>query len=225
MARRLTQDVKISDVKLIQELYPREGHNWQTAYIYSEEIKSGSQFPIITLAQLDNELVLVDGKHRIEAYKLLKRDTIKAEIFIGWSRNQIFEESIRRNITHGQKLSPFDKRKIALRLKIMNYNPNEISQLIQVPLDKLSTFIGQSLVNSLTGDKIVETIVKREFQHLAGKTFNQEEINNIESSQSQLHGDSVLVMLHTLINLAEQKLINLDNPNIVKALVQLKSLI
>jgi hypothetical protein len=72
----LTQ-IAIPDVVWDPKIYPRA--KWSTATIerYAEAIEAGDQFPPIVLEQGTNRLL--DGKHRLEAYKRTEAGAISAE--------------------------------------------------------------------------------------------------------------------------------------------------
>lgn len=225
MERRIVADIPIEEIVFDESLYPRVKYNWQTGYDYAISMKAGAKFPLVTLAVLNDKKVIVDGKHRIEANKILKMKTIKAEVFVGWNKQKIFEEAIKRNITHGRALSPYEKRVIALKLREMNYKPSDISQLIQVSMDKLENFVAQRLVNSITGETIKEVIIKGEIKHLAGRNYSPEETVGIKQSQASMYSNSQLSLINDLISLIENDLINLENEKITTSLKRLAELL
>ena len=215
--KRLTSTVNIKDIALDVELYPRACYDWQTGYDYSQSMANGVKFPRVVLAKVGDKFVIIDGKHRIEAVKILKQKTIDADILIGMSREQMFIEAVKLNISHGRKLSPYDKRNIALKLRAMKYNLSDISEIIQVPIGKLNNFIAQRLTNSITG----ETIVKSELKHLAGQDISEDtkvyQMSMISSSQENL--------LKEVIRLFETKLIDKKDKTIKILIKKLKELL
>ena len=222
MEKKIIKQVEIKDIKLDEELYPRSGYDWKVAYDYSQSLLTGAEFPKIILAIYDGKLILVDGKHRIEAYKMVKRKTIKAEVHTGWSKNKIFEQAIKTNIAHGRTLSPFDKRKIALRLRQLKYPEEMIGNLIQVPIGKLNNFIGGRLVNSITGESM---IIKSEIQHIAGEIYEAKSIEEIEQAQKKFYSCNQLRLIEELISLTENKLLDRENKKIKPLLIKLKGLL
>lgn len=221
MARKINKRVEIQNVHFSEDLYPRVQYSWQTAYDYSQSMKTGAKFPPIVLALYKNKLFLVDGKHRLEAMKLLKKELIEAEVYTGWSMRKIFEEAITRNIAHGRVLSPFEKRRIALKLREMKYNPKSICKLIQIPAQKLDEFVGQRLVNAITG----ETIVKSPLKHLAGSSVSREQKTFIEESSKEIYSKSQISMLDEIIELLENGLMDLTDDKVVERLETIKTLL
>jgi ParB-like chromosome segregation protein Spo0J len=60
------KDVRLSDVKVDQGIYPRESTDWDRVEIYAEAMGNGDVFPPILVAS-DPENLLVDGNHRYNA--------------------------------------------------------------------------------------------------------------------------------------------------------------
>jgi hypothetical protein len=207
MERKVNKTINLDEVFFDEELYPRSSVYWQVSFAYSEEMKAGAKFPPIVLALYKKKLYLVDGKHRIDAHTLLKKKTIEAEIYTGWNKNKIFEEAIKRNITHGRVLSPFEKRKLVLKLRGMKYGDQAISDLIQVPLERLENFIAQRLINTLTGAEIVKT----EISHVVDKGFSGEDISNI---QKEMYSKSQVSLLKEVVTLLENNLLDLENKEV-----------
>lgn len=217
MERKIKQEVEISEVIFDEEVYPRSSFQWQTSYDYAQSMLTGAKFPPITLAVIGRLKVLVDGKHRLEALKQLKETKVDAEIFTGWSKKKVFEEAVKRNISHGRVLSPFEKRRIALKFREMDYTDSKICEIIQVPQDKLENFVAQRLINAITG----EEILKSEIKHLAGTSTEED----IEKTQETLRGKSQLILLREIVHLLENNLMDTENKNVAKLLLRLKELL
>ncbi len=65
------------------------------------------------------DLVVVDGCHRVEAARRLGRQRVAAFRFLG-SPEEAFIEAIRRNVSHGLPLSVADRRRAARRVLVRN---------------------------------------------------------------------------------------------------------
>ena len=237
MARTIKSKVKVSEIIFDEELYPRESYNWQTGYDYSQSMLAGAKFPPITLALYRGKKYLVDGKHRLEAIKLLKKDTINAVTHTGWSKEKIYKEAVKLNITHGRGLSPYEKRKIALKLMEMKCKNSEISKLIQVPENKLTSFVGERLVNSITGEEIDEesgskiakeigrAILKSGVKHFAGNTLGSGDFQEIQSTQKDFYMSSQMSLLNQLVELLEKDLLNRKDKRIMDLIRRIKKLL
>lgn len=66
-----------------------------------------------------DDLVVVDGCHRVEAARRLGRQTIVGIRFLG-SPEEAYIEAIRRNVSHGLPLSVADRRRAARRVLMRN---------------------------------------------------------------------------------------------------------
>ncbi len=222
MGRKITKTIPLAQVYYSEDVYPRTQPSWQTAYIYSQNMLSGSKFPPIVLALYKGKNYLVDGKHRFDAHRILKKKVIKAEIYTGWDKRKIYEEAVRRNVAHGQVLSPYEKRKIILKLRTMKYSNRDISKLVHVPLDKLHHFVGQRLVSSTTGETIVDTIVKSALKHKAGGQYSQHEVETMENMQGQISSKSQVYLLNQVEELLRNNLIDWDNKLVYESLMLIK---
>ena len=213
--------IDVEDVKFDEEIYPRVQMSWQTAYDYSESMKTGAKFPPIVVALFKKQLFVIDGYHRLTAYKTVKVKTIDAEVLIGLNKKQMFEEAIRRNISHGRVLSPYEKRRIALKLRQMKYPLSAVSELIQVPLDKLESFVGQRLISSTTG----KTIVKSGLKHLAGMSVSDDNMFRIGETEKGMFSRNQVGLIEQLISLITNGLIDRENEDVDSKLRELKKLI
>lgn len=222
MERTIKASVPIAEIYFEEDLYPRSVTDWQTIYIYSQSIKSGSNFPPITLAILNGKKTLVDGKHRLEACKRLKKTEIDAEVFTGWDRRRIFEESVKRNIAHGRNLSTYDKRRIILKLRALKFKDQEISSLVNIPQDKLQHFVGQSLVSATTGKIIFETILKAPLRHKSGGQYSTTQVQDMELAQTGMSSRSQIYILKDFKSLLENDLIDTADKTIMELLLSIK---
>jgi len=220
--RKLNSKLLIKDIVLDEEIYPRNQYFWQVAYDYSESMKTGVKFPKIAVAKVGNAFILVDGKHRLEAYKILKQKSIAVEVLIGLNKKQIFEEAVKRNIAHGKTLSVQEKLSVALKFRDMNYTLDKVSKLIQIPVGKLKDLLSRRLFNSITGEEIV---LKRPFEDISRSASNDMAKEDIEMAQKEFFGRKQEAVISELIVLIETKAINLKNKKVFAKLRKLKSLL
>ncbi len=237
MGRKIKSKVKIEEVFFDGDLYPRSSYNWQTGYDYAESMKVGAKFPPIILALFKGKKYLVDGKHRIEACKLNKIKEIEAIVYTGWNKDRIFIEAVKANITHGRGLSPYEKRRIALKLLEMKQTKGDVSKIVQIPLDKLENFVGQRLIDTISGEdinsdelensarQIGKAILKSGISHLAGKTLSIEDLKGIESSQRSFYAKSQESLLSELIKILEDDLLDKEDNKVMELVKKLKILL
>ena len=137
----------------------------------------------------------------------------------------MFEESVTRNIAHGKSLSPFEKRRIALKLKQMKYPSHKIGKLLNIPEKVLERFVAQRLINSITGEVISESIIKSAIKHSAGETYSDEDFEKIQSNQKGFYSGNQIAMLDELIEMFENELIDLNNKEVVIRIEKLSELL
>lgn len=214
--------VTAKDIVIDEELYPRNGLWWQQAYDYSEAMKTGAQFPPIVVAKSRKALILVDGRHRLEALKILygrkkfAKLQVKCEVLMFLDKSKIYEEAIRRNVTHGLRFSIQERLKIAEKLKVMNYTTEKISKIIQVPLQKLKQLQTARVIHAISGEPIV---LKKTVEHLSKK---ERVPKDIEFIQEDMKGQSQLELIRELVVLIKTKTLDLKNKKIKLALKALK---
>lgn len=214
-------NILIKDVHFDEELYPRSGYNWQTGYDYSQSMNTGAIFPRIILALLNKKYYLVDGKHRLEATKILHRKSINALVYTGWNKRKIFEQAIQCNISHGRVLSPYEKRMIALKLRKMKYGNANISKMLQIPTGKLEKFVANRIINTITGEEIVKSGLK----NLAGQQMTELRMEQINNSQKPMYISSQLSLLEQLTEILEKGMLDTGNEDVMRLIEDLKSLL
>lgn len=218
--KTINTKLNVKQIVFDTTLYPRNQHSWQVAYDYSESMKTGAVFPRICVAKLNNSFVLIDGKHRLEAYKKLKIEEVECEVLVGLNKEQMYIEAVKRNMSHGKQFSVQEKLGVALRLKDMKYPASEISKIVQIIPSKLTNLIGRKMTNTITGQEI---ILKSEFENLAdgSKPVPQD----IEYIQQSFTGQNPGKLIEELIVLVEGGIIDLNNQKLKGKLNKLKTLL
>ncbi len=210
--------LKLKEIVIDKMVYPRQKWNWKTVYDYQESMRAGAIFPLITVALFNRKYYLLDGRHRLEALKNLKEKYTQAEVLKNLSKKEIYIEAVKRNIGHGMQFSVIDKVKISLRLEKLEYSKEDISKLIQIPIDKLDMFTADRVTNTISGEIIY---LKAPVKHLVGRAV----IENFDNVQDKFIGASQLVILDELINLLENNLMDLENDEVFIRLKRIKVLL
>lgn len=129
----MSEEVRIDDIKVDFDLYPRSGGDNE---IISQYRNSINQLPPIELQK--EELILIDGFHRLQAHIMEGKKTIQAE-FNDIPKEDVLRTAILRNNTHGYQLKSEDKRQLAERLwkeiDTKNSKAKEIAELLAVHPD------------------------------------------------------------------------------------------
>ena len=136
-----TQKIDVTKVILNKDLYPRHNLNWAVKCRYYNALQAGAKFPPICVAKLGKELVLVDGLHRLTAFKENKIAKISCEVLEGLTEKEIYIEAVKRNVSQGQPFSTYDTTKVILDLQKWNVSLETISELISIPVDKVIPFV------------------------------------------------------------------------------------
>jgi hypothetical protein len=211
--------LRIDEVVFDEGLYPRMQANWFTINKYAKAMKAGATFPPIAVARYNNKYILIDGKHRLEAYKTNKETHLQAEIYEDLDEKQIYIMSVRTNATHGQPLSTADVATVIVRLQSMKVSQGEISQLTGIQAKDLQQFIGKRITHTISGK---EVILKKSLQHLSGDGLVADNIGEV---QREYTGIGQTQLLDTIISLLENKIIDSENPQVVQKLVRVYELI
>ena len=159
MKKTVNKIVKVDEIKLDKRLYPRDNTDYYTVSRYAEALKTGADFPPITVAEFEGKKIIIDGMHRLKAHAEAKKPCIQAKVLIGYSLKELYKESVIANIGHGRPFSHEEVKKIAATLKDMSYTLNEITQIVHVPLDKISRFTTTSL-RRVGENKLLERFMK-----------------------------------------------------------------
>ncbi len=186
--------MKISEVKIDDKLYPRTHVDFITGARYYNALKSGANFPPITVAKRDGKFILIDGAHRLKAHEQCGETHIQAQVFEGLSDKQIYIEAIKANVTHGRQFGTNEITQIAITLQDWNMSLDEISTIIRIPADKISPFVAKRMTRiSETGH---EFALKKPLQVLAQAEVSEKD--NIEETQQKLSGVAQIRIVDTL---------------------------
>ena len=82
---------------------------------YADEMAAGAVFPLVEVYYDGSIYWLAEGYHRVEAARLLERETIDAEVLDGGERDAILH-GIGSNASHGLRRTQADKRRAVERL-------------------------------------------------------------------------------------------------------------
>ena len=212
--------LKISDLTIDSELYPRIKSGWLTAYQYAQAMKANSVFPPITVGIYRKKKYVVDGVHRIEAKKMLKEEYIDAIVKTYESEREMFVDAVKLNSAHGRQLSVQEKVRIIYKLKKMRFKLQEISELIKVPIDKIGLlqqriitgpkgepiYLKSVLANMDTGDGTLQTVDQTSFNVASVTALLTQMIELLESGAYSIEQPQIKEMSVRLFQLLQQKL-------------------
>ena len=104
------QLLKIAKLHITNELQARQCLNKDVINDYAEALESGCMLPPVEIVDTTSALVLVDGFHRLHAYKQLGRNEIPAVVTKGTNLDAL-KAAISANAHHGLQRSRQDKAK------------------------------------------------------------------------------------------------------------------
>jgi len=217
-----TKVLDIKQVLLDKEAYPRSNPDWITISRYANAMSSGATFPPITVGFLDGKYYLIDGKHRIEASKILKQQHISAEVLGVKDKKEIYLEAVKRNIAHGKQFYTQEVTNIIITLGNFGLDNDIISGIVRIPADKLSAFVAKRAVYILDNKgKTEQTALRKTFQHLAGTTQTPDYVNHQDNviASGQIH------LVNSVISLIENNWLDENDPQLINRIEQLSKVL
>lgn len=201
------------------ELYPRKSVWWLTIYKYSEEMKSGSDFPPIDVGDYNGKNIVVDGWHRCRALIKNGEEYVKANIKRYDDLKSIFIDAVKLNSEHGRQLSSTDKVKIIAKLEDFQLSQVEISELVKVSMDKIERF-NSRIIRGPRGVIHLKSIVARQVEK---GIITQEEAAKLD--QHVFKAYNIPELLVQLIELIENKAFPWNIESVRELATQLHGLI
>ena len=233
----MLKTIEVDKITLDYSLYPRRPQlanwdgkvapygSWVTVHDYFKRMEAGTKFPPLVVAPLNGKMVLIDGWHRLQAYKRMKKGMVKAEV-IHVEKSKMFLEAVKRNAMHGRQFTSMEKRNIVVRLKKQQIPVSEISLIIGIPLSDMSRFMATggefssplqiptkpALRHYAKQHKEVPPEVVEISAHLGGSTQTHildELIQLMKVDALDLESTQVYIKMEEMVPLAESKLAEL----------------
>ena len=217
--RKEMKVLKIDEIRVDEKIYPRDGTNWLTIYKYTEAMKTGAQFPPITVASNKKHYILVDGRHRLEAYKKIGQKHVQTDVLKGLSEKEIFIEAVKRNMIHGLPLSAAETTRVILKLQNLRMTPIQISEIVGITVDKIEPFVIKRVTQIPTGETV---ILKAPLRHLSYEGVSNRKISY---DQEDFGGMSQYSLLREINTIIENKWLNLRNDKVAEEVVRLYKLL
>jgi len=195
--------IPINKVKIEAETYPRVSTDWITCARYYNALKAGAKFPAIVVAEVNEEYFLIDGAHRLKAFKGNKETHIQAEIVKNLDKKQIYLEAVKYNIQHGRQFSTQEVTKICITLEKWNMSQDQISEIVRIPSDKITAFVAKRMTRITETQE--EIALKAPLRNLS--EFDLETMPN----QNRITGTSQIQMLDALLKMIKNGWIDRKN--------------
>jgi ParB-like nuclease domain len=143
--------MRLATAKIVIDdaLYPRNQADWMTVYRYQEAMEAGASFPPPVVGVRKKAYILLDGRHRLLAYRRRKTEIIQV-IVSRVPPEEFFLESVRLNAANGRPLSTQERIAAAARLRHQGYGVPQISQALFMPVDTLERLMVERLIDKPT---------------------------------------------------------------------------
>lgn len=214
-----TRIMKIKDIKIKKEVYPRHTEEWIRTIRYAEAIEAGAKLPPIDIVKYQGVYVLIDGFHRIQAHKRIQEKFISANIHKDLTEKEIFIMALKLNLKHGIPLTTYDRANAIIKLRKYGISNIKISEIFEVKVERLKQFAAKKIAYTTSGEEIaLKGSVSAEY---AGRTITK----NLSDAQLKLLGDSPHSLIKTLITLLEHDSLDTTNAHLMGQLKKLRKLI
>lgn len=204
------------DSILIDELlYPRNELSWRDVQRYISALQLGVEFPPIIVGKREGRYVVIDGRHRYEAFRRAKKEKIPA-LVSKLPESQWFAEAVRLNVVHGHSLSYQEKIRAAMILQRQKLNVEEIAKIVAVQSEQLQKVIAER-GHWVHPDDVRPVVVKAAIAAKAaknGRKWLEKEAANIEEKQGILSGAKIEPLIEELVLLLDSDLVDDSEENI-----------
>lgn len=219
-----TRLLKIEDIEIMGDLYPRNTVNWRIVYKYQMAMKAGAKFPPIEVGYLNKKPILVDGLHRITARKHNKEQYIESKIIEIKNDADVLKKAIEINTRHGLALTQEEMVKAVLTLRDLKYSNEEISHIISVPLEKLETYVNDRLM--LASDTNSKLVLKKPLKRFSEMSVDDKTLKKMEHDQERMAtGQTQEKMIDDFLLMLENNYFDMDNEKVKKKLFQIYDLL
>ncbi len=170
-----TKEIPVEYIEIDEKVVSiRNSQSEEAIGRYMEKYESGTSKPI-SVKEIDRQhYILIDGHHRIQAVKRLKKRKIEAEI-IDISYKDLYSKAVEQNVEHGVSLTKEEEKRIFINLIEQGETQVKIGKIFHISQGAISQRINNDkelklLVSNKSGISTINEI-------LAGK--NQKEISGI----------------------------------------------
>lgn len=166
-----TTSVKIGELIVDENIYPRHKISEHNVRQLKEAFKSGASLPAILVDGKTKKIV--DGWHRVEAAKALGHTEIEAEIRNYDSMREMLMDAVQSNAIHGYRLTIWDQVRSIIKLQEFGASREQILKVLSITPDKMEK-LEERIVEGPAGEK---EAAKGSTSHIKKMTIEQEEYN------------------------------------------------
>lgn len=213
----MSKRVKLSKLVLDYNFYPRQHLNSYHVNEIMEALKAGAYVPPITADK--SSLTVVDGWHRIEAFRRLSGDDAQIDVDLKEyaSQAEMFQDAIRLNASHGQALSAMDGAHCLAKAKEFQLEQAVVATLLNITTERAEDLVSNRMAISSDGP----IVLKGSTAFLAGRRLTQEQVD-YNRKAGGLHPT---FYINQVIAMLESDSVNWDDTKIVSALKKLSEIL
>lgn len=209
--------MKVSELLLDYDLYPRERIEPFNVTQMFEALKSGRELPPVVIDRKSRRVV--DGFHRVRAYQKLYGLDAEIPVKLKDYKDdaQMFADAVRLNANHGRQLSTYDRARCIARAESLKLEPEVISSMLNMTLERITEMKAERFATY----KMEPRILKRTTAHLAGRELTDDEAEyNIKAG-----GMHQTFYINQVIAMLEMDTANWESQKVVNALKKLYDLL
>lgn len=217
--------LKIKEIVIEDKLYPRVKVSDRIIRDYVKDMKKGDVFPVLYVGLFKGKNYLIDGRHRLEAYRSLGEKYVQCEIKTNFtSFDDMFLAAFRANAGHGFRFNKSDKMKVAHILGEMKYNVGDISKLTGIKVKNIESAIKGKVTHILIRDKLrtgdtPEIIREKMPEKEKIKLVDDKEIKKLEEANKE---EFQLYQLNEIYSYFKEEEFVIDNKKIEDLLRKIK---
>jgi len=213
----MVKRIPLSKLVLDYKFYPRQHLNSYHVNEIMEALKAGAHLPPIKANK--SSFTVVDGWHRIEAFRRLWGDDTQIEVDLKEyaSEAEMFQDSIRLNASHGQALSAMDEAHCLAKAKEFQLEPAVVATLLNITMERAEELVSNRMAISADGP----IVLKGSTAFLAGRRLTHEQVD-YNRKAGGLHPT---FYINQVISMLESNSVNWDDTKIVSALKKLAGIL
>lgn len=217
-------EMALDKIIIDDRLYPRNQRDWRTVARYKDAMRLGDIFPPLVLGKGKHGYVLIDGRHRRDAYASL--GTKKVPVIVSQVKERdFFLEAVRLNTFHGRELSMHERIQVALRLRNEGYSDGQIAHAVRIPAENLGRLINLRVIKVIpspatqrsldTQQKKTSIVLKAPLKHMAGQEISSSPLQDSFATPDVGH------LVTQLLILVKQNYCDKENEDLRRLLQEL----
>lgn len=206
-------------------LYPR--HVVDDTHVSSLvlALKSGASLPPLVADKKSKRLV--DGWHRLRAYRRVVGDTAAVDVELRSYKDeaQMLLDAVALNATHGRRLDRVDQVRVVMLAERVGITEQQVATVLHVPVDRVKTLrvrvavVPHGTITAIPGTNTVA--LKRPVAHMAGQTLTKAQA----VAQRTVPGTSYLLIVRQLSDGIKHRLINQEDERLLAELDNLHTML